>query len=131
MQQGANWLIGEHDFSAFRSSECQSHSAVRQLRAVRVRRSGDWVSIDVSANAFLHHMVRNIAGLLLAIGMGREPPERARIQLESRSRGQGEATAAALGLYLWQVEYPPEFGLPELGLAADSAMIAAAVGRGE
>jgi tRNA pseudouridine38-40 synthase len=131
MQQGASWLIGEHDFSAFRSSECQSHSAIRQLRAVQVRRWGDWVSIDVSANAFLHHMVRNIAGLLLAIGTGREPPERARIQLESRTRGQGEATAAALGLYLWQVEYPPEFGLPELGPATDSAMIAAAVGRGE
>jgi tRNA pseudouridine38-40 synthase len=126
MDQGGRWLIGEHDFSAFRSSECQSHSTVRQVRAVAVRRSGDWVSIEVSANAFLHHMVRNIVGLLLAIGMGRVPPDRARIQLQSRSRGQGEATAAALGLYLWQVEYPPEFGLP-----ADSAMIDPTVGRGD
>jgi tRNA pseudouridine38-40 synthase len=126
MEQGASWLIGEHDFSAFRSSECQAHSPVRQLRAVRLQRSGDWISIDVTANAFLHHMVRNIVGLLLAIGQGRVPPERARVQLESRSRGQGEATAAALGLYLWRVEYPPGFGLP-----ADSAMIDAAVGCGD
>jgi tRNA pseudouridine38-40 synthase len=126
MEQGARWLIGEHDFSAFRSSECQAHSPVRQLRAVQLQRSGDWISIDVTANAFLHHMVRNIVGLLLAIGLRRAPPERARFQLESRARGEGQATAAALGLYLWQVEYPPGFGLP-----ADSAMIDATVGRGD
>lgn len=131
MEQGARWLVGEHDFSAFRSSECQAHSPVRDLRAVQVRRTGDWVSIDVTANAFLHHMVRNIVGLLLAIGQGRVPPERARIQLESRRRCEGEATAAAHGLYLWQVDYPSGFALPEFGPAADSAIIGAAVGRGE
>ncbi|HXR19869.1 MAG TPA: tRNA pseudouridine(38-40) synthase TruA [Steroidobacteraceae bacterium] len=123
MQQGARWLLGEHDFSAFRSSECQARSPVRELRTVQLERSGDWVSIDLTANAFLHHMVRNIVGLLIAIGLGYEPPERARQQLESRARSQGAATAAAQGLYLWQVEYPPEFGLP-----ADSAMIAATAG---
>ncbi|HEY5020080.1 MAG TPA: tRNA pseudouridine(38-40) synthase TruA [Steroidobacteraceae bacterium] len=131
MEQGARWLLGEHDFSAFRSSECQAHSPVRQVRALQLRRSGDWISIDVTANAFLHHMVRNIVGLLLAIGQGRSPPERARQQLQSRSRCLGEATAAALGLYLWRVEYPAAFGLPEFGLPADSAMIDAAVGRGD
>jgi tRNA pseudouridine38-40 synthase len=118
MQQAGAWLIGEHDFSAFRSSECQSHSSVRELQSVTVGRQGDWVHVDVTANAFLHHMVRNIVGLLLAVGIGRVPPERARQQIESRERSQGEATAAAHGLYLWGVDYPPEFGLP-----ADSAIM--------
>jgi tRNA pseudouridine38-40 synthase len=118
MQAGAQWLIGEHDFSAFRSSECQARSPVRHVRALRVVRSGDWLTIDATANAFLHHMVRNIVGLLLAIGQRRVAPERARQQLESRARSSGEATAAAHGLYLWRVEYAAQFGLP-----ADSAMI--------
>ncbi len=118
MRAAGAWLIGEHDFSAFRSSECQSHSAVRELQSVTVERQGDWVHIDVTANAFLHHMVRNIVGLLLAIGIGRVPPERARQQIEGRQRSRGEATAAAQGLYLWGVDYPPEFGLP-----ADSAIM--------
>jgi tRNA pseudouridine38-40 synthase len=122
MQAAAQCLIGEHDFSAFRSSECQSRSAVRLLQALRVRRSGPWVAIDVTANSFLHHMVRNIAGLLLLIGQGRAPPDRAREQLESRQRSTGAAMAAAHGLYLWQVQYPPQFGLP-----ADSAMIDAPI----
>jgi tRNA pseudouridine38-40 synthase len=118
MQQGAQRLIGEHDFSAFRSSECQASSPVRHLRSLSVARSGDWIAIDVTANAFLHHMVRNIVGLLLVIGYGRATPERAREQLESRTRSTGEATAAAHGLYLWRVDYPSQFGLP-----VDSAMI--------
>jgi tRNA pseudouridine38-40 synthase len=118
MQAAGTHLIGERDFSAFRSSACQSHSAVRELQSVAVGRHGDWVYIDVTANAFLHHMVRNIVGLLLAIGIGRVPPERARQQIEGRERSQGEATAAAHGLYLWRVDYPPEFGLP-----ADSAIM--------
>jgi tRNA pseudouridine38-40 synthase len=124
MQQGAQALIGEHDFSAFRSSECQAHSPVRQLRALVIERHGDWIHIDVTANAFLHHMVRNIVGLLLAIGLKRAAPERARQQLESRARSLGEATAAALGLYFWRVDYAPGFGLP-----ADSAMMEPCCGR--
>ena len=122
MQAGAHWLTGEHDFSAFRSSECQARSPVRQVRLLRVVRSGDWIVIDATANAFLHHMVRNIVGLLLVIGQGRAAPERAREQLQTRTRSTGEATAAALGLYLWRVEYPAQFGL-----AADSAMIDAPI----
>ena len=136
MQQAARCLIGEHDFSAFRSSECQAHSPVRQLQALCIERRGDWVSIEVTANAFLHHMVRNIVGLLLAIGLERAAPERAREQLESRVRSQGEATAAARGLYFWQVEYPAAFGLPhsgpaELGLLADSAIMDLSMGPGQ
>jgi tRNA pseudouridine38-40 synthase len=118
MQQGAQWLIGEHDFSAFRSVQCQARSPVRVLHCLQLTRHLDWITIDVRANAFLHHMVRNIVGLLLAIGQQRVAPQRAREQLESRQRASGEATAAAHGLYLWQVQYPPAFGLP-----ADSAMI--------
>jgi tRNA pseudouridine38-40 synthase len=130
MQSGAAALVGEHDFSAFRSAECQARSPVRQLRALRLRRSGEWITIDITANAFLHHMVRNIVGLLVAIGLRRVAPERAQIQLESRQRSLGEAMAAATGLYLWHVDYAPQFGLPELGPDADSAMIEPAVWGG-
>ncbi len=83
-----------------------------------MRRRGDWISIEVTANAFLQHMVRNIVGTLLAVGRGEAGPQRTREQLESRQRSTGEATAAAHGLYFWRVEYPPQFGLPD-----DSGMI--------
>jgi tRNA pseudouridine38-40 synthase len=117
MRAATGALIGEHDFSAFRSSECQARSPVRRLHQLDVRRHEDWLIIDVRANAFLHHMVRNIVGVLVAVGHGAST-QRAREQLESRRRASGEATAPACGLYLWRVEYPPQFGLPE-----DSAMI--------
>ena len=118
MQQAAQDLAGEHDFSAFRAAECQARSPVRRIESITVRRREAWVIVEVSANAFLHHMVRNIVGTLLAVGLGDAPPGRAREQLESRQRSSGEATVAAHGLYLWRVDYPPEFGLP-----GDSAMI--------
>jgi tRNA pseudouridine38-40 synthase len=111
-------LLGEHDFSAFRSSECQARSPVRRLHLLDVQREEDWLRIDVRANAFLHHMVRNIVGLLVAVGCGGVPPQRARELLESRQRARGEVTAPAQGLYFWRAEYPPQFGLP-----GDSAMI--------
>jgi tRNA pseudouridine38-40 synthase len=112
MNAGAAALVGNHDFSAFRSSECQAKSAVRRLMRVAVERDGDFVSIEVTANAFLHHMVRNIAGLLIAIGQGERAPEWAREVLESRDRTSGHVTAPAEGLYFWSVEYPEVFGLP-------------------
>ena len=118
MQAAANVLIGEHDFSAFRAAECQARSPVRTVHALEVVRRGDWLSISITANAFLQHMVRNIVGTLLAVGRGEAGTERAREQLESRQRSTGEATAAAHGLYFWNVEYPPKFGLPD-----DSGMI--------
>ncbi len=118
MQTAADALIGEHDFSAYRAAECQARSPVRTIEALGVRRCGDWVSIEVTANAFLQHMVRNIVGTLLAVGQGDAGPQRAREQLESRQRSSGEATAAAHGLYFWRAEYPPQFGLPD-----DSGMI--------
>jgi tRNA pseudouridine38-40 synthase len=120
MQAAAAHLVGEHDFSAFRAAECQARSPVRRLDRLQVARSGDWLTIDVEANAFLHHMVRNIVGLLLLVGRGEAPPQRACEQLASRERSTGAATAPAHGLYLWQIHYAPEFGLP-----VDSAMIGA------
>jgi tRNA pseudouridine38-40 synthase len=118
MQAAADTLVGERDFSAFRAAECQARTPIRRVESLSVRRCDDWVYVDITANAFLHHMVRNIVGTLVAIGLGDAPPGRAREQLESRRRSTGEATAPAQGLYLWRVDYPPEFGLPD-----DSAMI--------
>jgi tRNA pseudouridine38-40 synthase len=118
MQAAADCLLGEHDFSGYRAAECQAHSPVRRIHAFRVWRHGEWLQLEVTANAFLQHMVRNITGMLVAVGRGDEPPERARQQLESRQRRLGAATAPAHGLCFWRVDYPPEFGLPD-----DSAMI--------
>ena len=118
MQAAANHLQGEHDFSGFRAAECQAHSPLRRIESLRVWRMGEWLHIEVTANAFLQHMVRNITGLLVAVGRGDAAPVRALEQLQSRERRLGAATAPAQGLCFWRVDYPPEFGLPD-----DSAMI--------
>jgi tRNA pseudouridine38-40 synthase len=112
MREAARALVGEHDFSAFRAAECQARSPVRRLTDLAVERHGDFLLLRVTANAFLHHMVRNIAGLLIAIGQGKAGPEWARAVLESRDRTRGAPTAPADGLYLWHVRYPSAFGLP-------------------
>ncbi len=123
MQAAAAWLLGEHDFSAFRAAQCQARTPVRRLRELSVERQGDWILIRAAANAFLHHMVRNIAGLLIAVGRGRAPAEWAREVLASRDRTQGAATAPPDGLYFWRVQYGPAYRLPIRG-AASWAMIA-------
>jgi tRNA pseudouridine38-40 synthase len=120
MQSATAALLGSHDFSAFRSAESQSHTPTRRVEALRVQRDGDFVIMEITANAFLHHMVRNIAGLLIAIGQGDRDPAWAREVLECKDRTQGGPTAPAQGLYLWSVRYPRAFGLPP----ARSAMIA-------
>jgi tRNA pseudouridine38-40 synthase len=112
MQRGAEFLIGEHDFSAFRAAGCQASTPRRNVLSLDIARAGERVTITVKANAFLQHMVRNIVGLLAAIGAGEEAPERARAVLESRDRTQGGMTAPAHGLTLIEVEYPERFGLP-------------------
>jgi tRNA pseudouridine38-40 synthase len=112
MHAAAQVLVGEHDFSAFRAIECQSKTPRRFVEAVEVTRSGDWVTIAVTANAFLHHMVRNLAGLLLSVGHGESPPERVAAVLASLDRKMNAATAPPDGLYLVAVRYPPGFGLP-------------------
>jgi tRNA pseudouridine38-40 synthase len=112
MAEAAAQLVGEHDFSAFRAAECQAKSPIRRLTGLEVARRGDWIVIEAVANAFLHHMVRNIAGLLIAVGKGDQPPGWARTVLEGRDRTRSAATAPAAGLYLWEVRYPAAFGLP-------------------
>jgi tRNA pseudouridine38-40 synthase len=106
-------LLGSHDFSAFRAAECQAKSPIRNLTGLRVQRSGDFILLEVTANAFLHHMVRNIAGLLIHVGMGEALPALAQEVLASRNRRLAPATAPAAGLYLWRVRYPAGFGLPD------------------
>jgi tRNA pseudouridine38-40 synthase len=112
MQAAATALIGEHDFSAYRSSECQSQSTVRRLSDLNIARVGDYLIIDIEANAFLHHMVRNIVGVLADIGAGKRPVEWAAQVLQSRDRRQGGVTAPAAGLYLMAVAYPAQYAVP-------------------
>lgn len=112
MQQAADHLLGEHDFSAFRAAGCQASTPVREIREFNVTRNEDWISIDVTANAFLQHMVRNIAGLLVKIGQGDEEPAWAREVLDSRDRAKGGMTAPAHGLTLTRVHYPERDDLP-------------------
>ena len=114
MQQAADALLGEHDFSAFRAAECQSRSPWRRIDRLQVSRDGNEVRIDVVANAFLHHMVRNIAGLLIAVGSGRASPQLASELLAGRDRRQAPPTAAPDGLYLRSIRYPAAFGLAVL-----------------
>lgn len=112
MRRAAAFLYGTHDFNAFRATACQAKSPVRDLRGLEVRRFDDWVVLDAWADGFLHHMVRNLAGVLITIGAGEREPEWAREVLHSRSRAAGGVTAAPDGLYLARVEYPQRFGLP-------------------
>jgi tRNA pseudouridine38-40 synthase len=112
MAQACPALVGEHDFSAFRSSECQAKTAVRRIERLTVERAQAWVIIEVTANAFLHHMVRNIAGLLIAIGRGDAAPSWATEVLAGRDRTRNAATAPPEGLCLASVRYPAAFGLP-------------------
>ncbi len=112
MNTAAQALLGEQDFSAFRAAGCQSHTAMRNVHHARVHRKGDLVVLDIQANAFLHHMVRNIAGSLMQIGLGARPSDWLASLLASRDRNLAAATAPAAGLYLVDVHYPPEFGLP-------------------
>jgi len=112
MHRAAQALVGEHDFSAFRDADCQSRTPMRNLHAISVKQSGAFTVLDVKANAFLHHMVRNIAGVLMAIGQGKQPEGWARAVLESRDRAQGGVTADAAGLCFVGPEYPARFGLP-------------------
>src|ERR1700676_2252309 len=112
MHAAAQALIGEHDFSAFRSVECQSKAAVRRVERIEVRRDGDYLWLEMTANAYLHHMVRNIVGTLLAAQREAEPAAAMARVLSEGDRRLAGATAPAAGLYLWRVEYPPVFGIP-------------------
>lgn len=113
MRRAAACLVGEHDFTSFRASQCQARSPVRQLEYLHVARRGELIVIEVKANAFLHHMVRNIVGVLIAIGAGEAPVQWMAEVLAARNRSAGGVTARPNGLYLVNVGYPDRFQLPE------------------
>ena len=112
MSRAALSLIGEHDFTSYRATACQAKNPVRTVLNLAVERKNEYVIIMVEANAFLHHMVRNIAGVLMGIGMGRHEVGWELDVLNARSRDCGGVTAAADGLYLTGVNYPEEYGIP-------------------
>ena len=112
MRAAARLLVGEHDFSAFRSAECQAQSPRRTLHALEISAQGERIDFVLRANAFLHHMVRNLVGLLVTVGRGKHPPAWAGEVLASRDRARGAPTFAAEGLYLERVEYAPHWGVP-------------------
>lgn len=113
MAEAALPLLGTHDFSAFRASQCQAKSPIKQMHHLRISRHGQMIVIDVRANAFLHHMVRNLAGVLMAIGSGQKPVSWAQEVLQGRERRQGGVTAHPYGLYLVHVEYPDSYAIPQ------------------
>ncbi len=114
MQAAAKHLLGKHDFTAYRAVACQSKSAIRTIESIQVERSGEFLYIDIQANAFLQHMVRNIVGVLTTIGQGLKSTEWSREVLQVRDRTQGGITAPASGLYLVGVRYPQKFGITDI-----------------
>ncbi|SDZ90363.1 tRNA pseudouridine(38-40) synthase TruA [Microbulbifer marinus] len=113
MRDGARYLLGRHDFTSFRASQCQAKSPVREVTRLDIARVGQLIVLEVSANAFLHHMVRNITGVLMAVGRGERMPQWVGEVLDCRDRTVGGVTAPPYGLYLVDVQYPAEFELPE------------------
>ena len=112
MREAAALLIGQHDFSAFRSAECQAKSPVRTLSSIEIVRDGERIDFVFRANAFLHHMVRNLVGTLVYVGKGKQSPAWVGELLSARERRLAAATFAACGLYLEEVEYADSWGLP-------------------
>ena len=112
MHRAAQALLGENDFSAFRTVHCQAPHARRDLQAIRVRRDGEIVEVEVQANAFLHHMVRNIVGSLLMVGSGEQPEGWIGELLAGRDRTVAGPTAPSAGLVFLGPSYPAEWGLP-------------------
>jgi tRNA pseudouridine38-40 synthase len=115
MIKAGRQLLGEHDFSSFRAAACQAKSPVRTIYELDIHRSGDFIYLDVRANAFLHHMVRCIAGVLIAVGRGEQEPAWVGELLSARDRTASGFNATPAGLYLVAVRYAPEFSLPSTG----------------
>jgi len=112
MRAAAALFVGEHDFSAFRSSECQAKSPVRTIDRFEITRQGETIHFVVRANAFLHHMVRNLVGTLVYVGKGKHPPEWVTELLRSKDRSKSAPTFGPEGLYLETIDYEAKWGLP-------------------
>lgn len=119
MQAAADVLLGEHDFTSFRASQCQAHTPVKTLRRLQISRRGAYWRFEFEANAFLHHMIRNIMGCLIAIGSGNRPPEWMAEVLAARSRDAAAPTFSPDGLYFLGPVYDAAWGLPERTPAFD------------
>lgn len=112
MQEGAHYLLGHHDFSSFRATQCQANSPYRTIHSINVSRQGENIIIDITANAFLHHMVRNIVGTLIAVGQNKQKPLWVQEVLLAKDRRHAGYTAPPEGLYLANVNYPTYFEIP-------------------
>ena len=115
MRKGAAFLLGEHDFSAFRAAECQSITPVKTMNHIGIKRQGDLIVFTFEANAFLHHMIRNIIGSLIEVGKDNQPPEWIGKLLDGRDRSKAAPTFMPDGLYLSRVFYENKWGLPQRG----------------
>jgi tRNA pseudouridine38-40 synthase len=115
MNEAASHLLGEHDFSAFRAAQCQAKTPVKTLHSASVVRHGDYLLLDFRANAFLHHMVRNIVGALVYVGKGAQRPDWMTELLAARDRTRAAPTFSAAGLYFVAAEYDPGWRLPDDG----------------
>lgn len=113
MREGAKYLLGEHDFSSFRGIYCQSKTPMKTLHRLEIFQRGNLIVVEAEANAFLMHMVRNITGTLMAVGIGKKPPEWVKTVLEARNRSVAAPTAPPFGLYLVGIGYPERFQLPQ------------------
>lgn len=113
MREGAAHLVGRHDFTSYRAAQCQAKSPVREIHYLHLIRRGDLIVLEVQANAFLHHMVRNIVGVLMSVGVGDKPAAWVGEVLAAKNRSAGGVTARPYGLYLVSVDFPLEFALPK------------------
>ena len=116
MHEAGQYLLGENDFTSFRAAKCQSHTPWRNVHHLQVSRRQNYIIIDIQANAFVHHMVRNIVGSLIEVGQGKQPPIWIKWLLAQKDRTLAAPTAKAEGLYLVDVIYPEHFGLPHSSL---------------
>lgn len=126
MRAAGRYFTGEHDFSAFRSSECQAKSPVRTIYDLTIETTGVHIVFTLRANAFLHHMVRNIVGTLIYVGKGKHPPQWVAELLEARDRSLAAPTFASEGLCLERVEYGPQWELPDVQGAARKILVPSA-----
>ena len=113
MRDGARHLVGEHDFTAFRAAECQAKSPIKNIAQLNIQQQGDTIIFELTANAFLHHMVRNIVGCLVYVGKGKHPPQWLHHVLVEKNRTLAAPTFAPDGLYLRRIQYDLKWGLPQ------------------